>query len=333
MKEKITPGYYAIIPADVRYNKNLSQGSKLLYGEITALCNKEGYCWASNSYFADLYGCVPQTISNWIQELISERFIRTENFPEKGNLRHIYLNLARNQESFDFDSKTTIKNGYIVPNEIGELSNSVIEVSKSVIELSNSVITNNNTINTTRNIKSSSSNDTAPKVLSEDEIQEWIKKRYRHWFNRPEMHPIADVGAVHKAILGTYTQDITQDEVLKIVDRAFERVVQEKPKKDWLTREVLIRIKWGLEDFFKLKEKEAAKAKTEAIKNLKPGDQGLWNPNEDSTFKELLRKKTDDDKSLFGDSKPKPIVSEVDKNSLDYRRKVSLFNQAVSEGK
>lgn len=153
MKEKITPGYYAIIPADVRYNKNLSQGSKLLYGEITALCNKEGYCWASNSYFADLYGCVPQTISNWIQELISERFIRTENFPEKGNLRHIYLNLTRNQESFDFDEKTTIQNNYIVSKNFDEVSKNFGEVSKPFIDLSKNFITNNNTINTTSNIK------------------------------------------------------------------------------------------------------------------------------------------------------------------------------------
>lgn len=333
MKEKITPGFYAVIPADVRYAKNLNANAKLLYGEITALCNKEGYCWASNTYFAELYGCTPQSISNWIQELVSQDFIRTENFPERGNLRHIYLNHSRNQQTFDFEEKTAIKNGYIVPNEIGELSNSVIEVSKSVIELSNSVITNNNTINTTSNIKSSSRNDTAAKVLPEEEIQEWIKQRYRRWFNRPDMHPIADVGAVHKAIIGTYTQDIKQDEVFEIVNRAFERVVQEKPKKDWLTREVLIRIKWMIEDYFKAKEKQAAKEKTEAIKNLKPGDAGLWNPNEDDTFKQLLNKKSEDDKSLFSDSKPKLVIPEVDKTSLEYRRKVSLFNQAVSEGK
>lgn len=43
MNEK--PGYYAIIPAGVRYDKQLPQGAKLLYGEITALTNKNGYCW------------------------------------------------------------------------------------------------------------------------------------------------------------------------------------------------------------------------------------------------------------------------------------------------
>lgn len=325
MSDRVTPGYYAIIPADVRYDKNLNPNSKLLYGEITALCNKEGYCWASNNYFAELYDCTPQSISNWIKDLTNNNYISVKHFPEKGNLRHIYLNLNKNQQSFDFDKKTTIKNGYIVPNEIGELSNSVIDPPKSVIELSNSVITNNTTINTTSINKSSCSNATTPKVFSEDEIEEWIKQRYRHWFSRPDMHPIADVGAVHKAILATYTQDISQSEVLKIVDRAFERVVQEKPKKDWLTREVIVRIGWGLQDYFKAKEKEAAKAKDEAIKNMKPGDVGLWNPQEDNVFKELLNKKMFDDKQ-------EKKVDDSDKNTLEYRRKVSLFNQAVAKG-
>lgn len=66
MKEK--PTYFAVIPADVRYAE-ISANSKLLYGEITALTSKEGFCWASNAYFAKLYGTTQKTVSRWIQEL------------------------------------------------------------------------------------------------------------------------------------------------------------------------------------------------------------------------------------------------------------------------
>ena len=52
MKEK--PNYYAIIPAEVRYSKVLTPNAKLLYAEITALCNMNGKCTASTEYFCRL---------------------------------------------------------------------------------------------------------------------------------------------------------------------------------------------------------------------------------------------------------------------------------------
>ena len=71
------PSYYAIIPAEVRYS-NINPSAKLLYGEITALCNQRGYCWATNSYFSELYGVTKNTISTWISELKKRNFISVE---------------------------------------------------------------------------------------------------------------------------------------------------------------------------------------------------------------------------------------------------------------
>ena len=41
------PSYYAIISAEVRYDKNLTPHAKLLYAEITALLNMNGECFAT----------------------------------------------------------------------------------------------------------------------------------------------------------------------------------------------------------------------------------------------------------------------------------------------
>ena len=69
------PNYYAILTSEVRYNQNLTPNAKLLYAEITALINMNGVCFASNSYFAKLYGKTKTTISKWVGELVKEGFI------------------------------------------------------------------------------------------------------------------------------------------------------------------------------------------------------------------------------------------------------------------
>lgn len=78
MDEDIKPSYYSILPASIRYNKNLRFGERLLYGEITALTNKEGYCYAKNKYFADLYDVSQSTISRWISHLAEINSIKVE---------------------------------------------------------------------------------------------------------------------------------------------------------------------------------------------------------------------------------------------------------------
>ena len=76
MEEK--PNYYAILPASVRYDNRLRASEKLLYGEITALTQKTGECWASNSYFSELYGVTPQAISKWIMDLKAYGYIEID---------------------------------------------------------------------------------------------------------------------------------------------------------------------------------------------------------------------------------------------------------------
>jgi len=74
----LKPNYYAILTSEVRYNENLTPNAKLLYAEITALINMNGECFASNKYFADLYGKSKTTISKWVSELVKEGFVEVK---------------------------------------------------------------------------------------------------------------------------------------------------------------------------------------------------------------------------------------------------------------
>ena len=77
MKEK--PNYYAIIPAEVRYSKTLTPNAKLLYAEITALCNMNGKCTASTQYFCRLYEVSKVSVQKWLKNLEDNNHIRRVN--------------------------------------------------------------------------------------------------------------------------------------------------------------------------------------------------------------------------------------------------------------
>lgn len=135
--------YYAVIPAPVRYNKKLKYPERLLYGEITALSNRYGYCFASNKYFASLYDVVPETVLRWISHLkecgyIDVNIIKNENnqiierriyIIDKINntycLNNQYPSCVKNQEGIDKKVKHNNINNkidrlfyYVIKNEI-----------------------------------------------------------------------------------------------------------------------------------------------------------------------------------------------------------------------
>ena len=63
------PTYHTNLPPQVRFDGKLSANAKLLYGEIKALCDQQGYCWASNYYLATLYSVHKETVSLWLRQL------------------------------------------------------------------------------------------------------------------------------------------------------------------------------------------------------------------------------------------------------------------------
>ena len=70
------PSYYSILTANVRYDNELKANEKLLFSEITALSNRNGYCHATNKYFAQLYDKNSSTISDWINHLKQRGYLK-----------------------------------------------------------------------------------------------------------------------------------------------------------------------------------------------------------------------------------------------------------------
>lgn len=79
------PNYFSILPATVRYDKRLGKpNAKILYSEITALSNRDGYCHASNAYFAKLYDVDSTTISKWISLLVKYGYLERKEIYYQG---------------------------------------------------------------------------------------------------------------------------------------------------------------------------------------------------------------------------------------------------------
>jgi hypothetical protein len=106
-EQQIYPSYYAVIPATVRYNENITPNAKLLYGEITALSNKFGYCIATNIYFAKLYNTKEITVIRWINSLKEEEFIYTELTSNRN--RKIFINKGNKNDTLNNTSYRSIK--------------------------------------------------------------------------------------------------------------------------------------------------------------------------------------------------------------------------------
>ncbi len=135
--------YYAVIPANVRYDKNLPANAKLLYGEVTALCNQSGICWADNGYFANLYDVDDRTIQRWVSALV-----------DKG---YLYRNIR-----YGDDGKTTVQRCLsLVEIDIAGMVHRMSPPDKIVVGVrqncregdDKNVVDNNTRINITTNIK------------------------------------------------------------------------------------------------------------------------------------------------------------------------------------
>jgi len=119
-KQRNKVGYYSIIPSKILYNKELKANEKLLYAMITSLACKEGYCFATNNYFAKELGVHPKTVSSWISDLRDKDFVKVEVIKNENKQiikRKIYIN----------DVPYPLNNGYMYQSESGQTIREKVE--------------------------------------------------------------------------------------------------------------------------------------------------------------------------------------------------------------
>ena len=153
MTDLESPSFYAILTADVRYDKSIPANAKLLFAEITALANKEGYCFASNNYFARLYKVTPQAISKWVNLLQKAGYIIIDYIRDGKEIkeRHIFVGNKSKNVSTNIDEVST---------NIDEVSTNIDEgINKGLMGYQQKIkdnITNNNKLNNTLNTPTTS---------------------------------------------------------------------------------------------------------------------------------------------------------------------------------
>jgi len=225
------PAYFAIIPANVRYCKDLEPSAKLLYGEITALCNKEGYCWAGDKYFADLYGAGLSTIKKWISSLKKLGFIWTEQYNVGFNKkRRIYIvELKKSLQGLRNETMHGLEN-----ETIDGVKNETISISKNNTK-------NNNTSDDDDRVRGADRNalEKVPKKKDLDEIDLDVEKIntkgqsikatqseiFRHFVGKPYS---ADV--IKQAIKRTQTAQGPMNDILKYISTVCDEITRQTAK-------------------------------------------------------------------------------------------------------
>jgi len=103
--EKNQPSYFTILPASVRYDKNLTDSEKILFSEIVCLCNMNGRCHANNQYFMTLYGVSKVTISKRINRLVKTGHLKSVLVYHEGSkqVKQRYLSILAHPMEVNFN--------------------------------------------------------------------------------------------------------------------------------------------------------------------------------------------------------------------------------------
>ena len=154
MSEEMQPHYYMNIPAFVWDDTDLLRKPKaiLLYGHISTLANKKGYCWATNDYFAKQLKVDKRTVIDYVNLLVEKGYIKRKIF-HKENSKEVekrILSIFTTPSDTDFTRSGDSK--FITPSDVDFTENNT---SINNTSTNNSSSTARNSLdNSTKNIES-----------------------------------------------------------------------------------------------------------------------------------------------------------------------------------
>ena len=85
MSEHKFPGYTALLPPRVRYDREIPATGKLLFAEITAMTDVTGYCWATNGYLGRLIGVGKDRAARLVALLEERGYVAAEVIRDEKN--------------------------------------------------------------------------------------------------------------------------------------------------------------------------------------------------------------------------------------------------------
>ncbi len=129
-------GQWAILPAMVRYDPKLPANAKLIYAEIAAKINEEGYCFASNRYFAERFKLKEDTVSGLVRRLADAEYISVDldTCRQNRDKRRIYLTgKPYDFQGIGFKSDTGKTSGTVSDLNPGPIENNNIKIIPPVV--------------------------------------------------------------------------------------------------------------------------------------------------------------------------------------------------------
>lgn len=89
--------FWSVIPATVLDDMSIPANAKILYGVLSSLMRREGYCWPSNAQLAEAMHCSEDVVKRWVSALAEAGHIRVRIEPNRkvgGKIRYISPVLA-----------------------------------------------------------------------------------------------------------------------------------------------------------------------------------------------------------------------------------------------